>query len=130
MGKFAALEALATKGYLEDTKTIDGVKYGYKTLNSEEEKAVYAAAMGSPPHVLKIETLVYALTHIDGQKISDDLKERDELRKHLNALTFDYIVILYAPYGELMSKLPELTRENVESPLEKTQQSEAFTKLS
>lgn len=129
MDKFAALESLATRGRLETTEQVGDILIGYRTLTHDEEVASISSAMGQP-YSIKIEQLSRSITSFDGQKISDDPKERDELRKKLGSIPYQYINDFYTPFALLIAKIPKLTPENIELPLEKAQQPEAFTKLS
>lgn len=129
MGKFDKLAEMVTKGKLETVRVIDGIAIGYRTLTSEEEASV-ARNVYDNPAAGKMEQLALAITSIDGVSISNDPKEREELRKYLGQLHFNHIHTLYVPYLELLGEIPELTKENIEAPLGNTQQSEAYTKLS
>lgn len=125
--KFDILDQLISKGRLETTATVGDVTVGYRTLNHEEELQAVNSA-GGQPLAFKVEQLSIAITSLNGRKISDDVREREFLRKKLLKMPSKYLNDYYLPYLELVSKVPPLTKENIEVPLDEKPVSDQSTK--
>lgn len=125
--KFEILDALILKGRLTTIADVGDIKVGFRTLNHEEELNAVSNANGQPL-AFKVEQLSLAIISLNGKKISDDPRERDFLRKKLLKMPSLYINEYYTPYLQLIGKVPPITKENVEVPLDETTTYDQSTK--
>lgn len=129
MDKFQALSALIEQGRLEEEYEVGGVKFRLRTLTHDQEVAAVEAALGRP-YAVKIEYLTRAIVSLNGQRISDDIEERDELRQHLGKMSFQYINAFNEKYIQLNGNIPKLeSKEDIADPLAQGVPSDQPTKL-
>lgn len=127
MDAFSGLEELVRKGKLTTEETVLGHKIGYRTLSYMEEADAFSRC-GDNVLKIRIEQLSLSITSFDGVSISSSEEDRTRLKTLLNNMAPVYLNKIYEPFAKLTNNTPELTQENIQTPLDQDQQLEASTR--
>lgn len=125
MDAFKGLEELVRSGKLIKEATVLGHKVGYRTLSYMQEAEAFVNCVDNQLKI-KVEVLSLAITSFDSVEISDSDEDRTKLKSLLSSLSTPHVLALFTEFEKLVSNIPKLTQENIETPLVQDQQLEAF----